>query len=220
MRKLIAATAVCIVLANIGTARAASVFYEFAGSVSSDVFSSFFPIPPIPPGPPYYPSTIPTNAVGAQFIGFITLSDANAAVITNSTFTGPLQNGQTASATLFFQGGSGPYNLMGIFGSQPEYATYASSSSGFALAVYGDQPRADRTQNNALFLTQSDTGFTSSLGVGSAGSSNFGRTLGFEVISVVPLPPALPLFASALVALVFVAFRQRRSANRRACLEC
>jgi hypothetical protein len=54
MRRFICALIVCGTLANIESARASSIVFDFSGLVSSDVYTS-----PVP-GPPYsgyYPST-------------------------------------------------------------------------------------------------------------------------------------------------------------------
>jgi hypothetical protein len=108
MRRFICALVVFSTLAAIKPAEASSIVFDFSGLVSSDVYTS-----PVP-GPPYsgyYPSTIPANAVGQPFSGVASFSDVNAVAITSNTFTGLLQAGQTALATLIFQGTSGPFSL-------------------------------------------------------------------------------------------------------------
>jgi hypothetical protein len=212
MRRLIWALVVCTTLAGTESARAASIVFDFAGFVSSDVYTS--PLPG-PPNSNYYPSTIPANAVGQPFSGVAGFSDVNAVAITSNTFTGLLQAGQTALATLMFQGTSGPFSLSSndFPNSNPVEANLAFNSNGFTSSIYANFNEADRIQNNALFLSQTGSQFQGSLELGSAGSAGFGRTLNLDItsltVSAVPLPPALPLFALALLALGIFGYMRR-----------
>jgi hypothetical protein len=218
MRRLICALAVCSTLATIESARASSIVIDFSGLVSSDVFTWPIPIPPADTG--YYPSTIPANAVGQPFSGVAGFSDVNAVAITSNTFTGLLQPGQTALATLIFQGTSGPFSLSSypFPNSNPMEANLAFNSNGFTSSIYTYFNEADRPQNNALFLSQTGSQFQGSLELGSAGSAGFGRTLDLDItsltVSTVPLPPALPMFASALLMLGIFGFCAVRRPRR------
>jgi hypothetical protein len=134
MRRFICALVVFSTLAAIKPAEASSIVFDFSGLVSSDVYTS-----PVP-GPPYsgyYPSTIPANAVGQPFSGVASFSDVNAVAITSNTFTGLLQAGQTALATLIFQGTSGPFSLSSnLFpNSNPQDANLAFNSNGFTSST-------------------------------------------------------------------------------------
>jgi hypothetical protein len=90
----------------------------------------------------------------------------------------------------------------------PQFANLAFNSNGFTSSIYSFYNEADRAQNNALFLSQTGSQFQGSLELGSAGSAGWGRTLTLNVtsLSVVPLPPAMPIFASSLLALVLFGF--------------
>jgi hypothetical protein len=223
MRKFICALVVCSTLVAIESAKASSIVFDFSGLVSSDVFT--WPVPG-PPSGYYYPSTIPANAVGQPFSGVASFSDVNVVAITSSTFTGLLQPGQTALATLIFQGTSGPFNLSSHYfpDSNPREARLTFNSNGFTSSIYALHNEADRPDNDALFLSQAGSQFQGSLDLGSAGSAGYGRTLTLDVtslavstVSTVPLPPAFPMFASALLALGIVGFltrkRQRESCS-------
>jgi hypothetical protein len=223
MRKFICALVVCSTLVAIESAKASSIVFDFSGLVSSDVYTSFVPGPPYSG---YYPSTIPANAVGQPFSGVASFSDVNAVAITSNTFTGLLQPGQTALATLIFRGTSGPFSLSSnaFPNNNPQDANLAFNSNGFTSSIYAFFNEADRTSNNALFLSQTGSQIQGSLDLGSAGTNGFGRTLTLDVtslaVSTVPLPPAFPMFASALLALGTVGFlarkRRRESYNLRA----
>lgn len=219
MRRFVCALTVCGTLASVESATASSIVFDFSGLVSSDVYTS--PVPG-PPNSGYYPSTIPANAVGQPFSGAASFSDVNAVAITSNTFTGLLQPGQTALATLIFQGTSGPFNLSSnLFpNSNPQEANLSYNSNGFTSSIYAYYNEADRAQNDALFLSQTGSLFQGSLELGSAGSTGFGRTLTLDVtsVSVVPLPPALPMFVSGLLALGLFGFLTRRKSAIHPCV--
>jgi hypothetical protein len=211
MRRCICALTVCGTLASMASAKASSIVFDFSGLVSSDVYTSSVSGPPYSG---YYPSTIPANAVGQPFSGVASFYDVNAVAITSNTFTGLLQPGQTALATLTFQGTSGRFSLSSnaFPNNNPQDANLAFNSNGFTSSIYAFFNEADRTSNDALFLSQTGSQFQGSLELGSAGSDGSGRTLTLDVtsVSVVPLPPALPMFVSGLLALRLFGFVARK----------
>jgi hypothetical protein len=109
---------------------------------------------------------------------------------------------------------SGPFSLSSnaFPNHNPQDANLAFNSNGFSSSIYAFFNEADRTSNDALFLSQTGSQFQGSLELGSAGSDGSGRTLTLDVtsVSVVPLPPALPMFVSGLLALRLFGFVARK----------
>jgi hypothetical protein len=164
---------------------------------------------------------------------FITASFYNSGgPITDSTFSGQLNQGQSASvsiqqfvvtSTLIGFGPGGADDPIFNFSVSPGATLFTFDA--FSATLNLTPGSSFISEQGSVFgkpatfnLTQNGSAYDGSFNFSQLGSTSFVVQGGF--VSSVPLPPALPLFASALAALGFVAFRQRRSAARQACLDC
>jgi hypothetical protein len=161
---------------------------------------------------PAYPGPVPQN-VGPRFLLEMAFSDESANVISNSSFSsgliGPNQGAVAYLDTLVATSTGltiGPGVQM-----NPTYATFSYSSNSLSASMSGNFTSSN---SFALSLTGNGTTFDGSLILTSGLSS---RDIQFEAdglqlnsVSVVPLPPALPMFASALLALGLFGVYARR----------
>jgi hypothetical protein len=199
----------CIAVAS--PAHANSIFFSYSGQVSSDVTVSSIPGPftvPLPFGP-----VSQNNLTGQAFSISETFNLNNANAILNGSYIGDLGGGPPswfASAEITIAGVSA--TLAGNFG------TFTPTLGGFSSEVgtRGNGNFAYSSLQYSSTFTPNGTIVDASLMVGSEGFS-FNRTLDFNVtsetfaVSAVPLPPAFPMFASALLALGIFGFYARKN---------
>jgi hypothetical protein len=202
MRKLAWLLATFSVMWSGTSASAASIFFSYSGFVSSD--TTFSPIP----YPYVFPSVFGQNLAGDPVHISETFNLGNADQVSNGSYIGYLGNFQFASAAITIGSVSAPLN--GAFG------TFTPTLGGFSSEVgskgYGLAPTFAILDYSSTF-TSNGLQLNGSLLLTDGG---FSRTLDFNIsseslVSSVPLPPALPMFASALLALaVFGVYARRR----------
>jgi hypothetical protein len=179
-------------------ANAASVFLQFSGLVTSDTGT----------GSPEASQFFGINAVGTTV--YITELFTSPSSIFEQGSSRP--NGTTSSATIVssnnFAESEGLEGITSGFNFTPDgFNSYITGGSGLAHGVLTiGLSKIGSTYNSELDLLYV------------AGTDQFeSRELMLNVSNVAviatPLPPALPLFASALAALGIAAFRQRKSAR-------
>jgi hypothetical protein len=208
MRKLVWLLFVCSAVAMNSPASASSIFFTYSGTVSSDVSYAF------PPGPTFTPLVFGNNNLTGQSV-FIseTFNLANADLIYQGAYYGQLPNNKFASAEITIG------NISATF--QGNFGSFAPTLGGFSSEIGSKGPFSGIAPTTFVLLNYSSA-FTpnglqadGSLTAVSEGFST-GRTLDFNVtsetfaVSAVPLPPALPMFASALLALGLLGVYARR----------
>jgi hypothetical protein len=207
MRHLLLAALASLFTATAAPALAASmVDFSYTGTVSSDVSFSLFP------GPFSFPLVFGQNLTGKPIQVSEIFNLANADVVSNGSFIGFLGNNNFASAEIKIGNVSAP--LQGNFGTfTPTLGGFSSEvgSKGVGL-VQGGEAVLDYSST----FNQNGVVVDASLRLADPViGSPFGRTLDFNVtsetfaVSPVPLPPALPLFAFALLALGIVGYVRR-----------
>jgi hypothetical protein len=209
MRNILSAAAFCLALANVHSAIAASVFFNFSGVVTGDIITNFpcngMICPPIATSP-----SIPSNPIGDPFTGTASFVDPSPLP---ATFGGLLTPGQSVFVSVQF-GQNNPFTI------NSEYATLSFFSNNFIGSVWQYYPEGDRPQSDGFFFYKNGSDIEGTLDLGSAGSIGVGQSLHLDITSLqvsgvpsVPLPPALPMFALALLALAifgFVAHNKQR----------
>jgi hypothetical protein len=213
MRKilgLLAVCCVCLILPATKPASAASIFIQSSGTVSSDVTYS------LPSVPFTFPLVFGQNLAGQTvFISqTFNLDKADFVYTGQTSWVGSVGNSQFASAEITI--GNVSASLKGAFG--VPFGTFTLTPGGFSSEVGSTAGLV--TDGQAILdysstFTQNGTIANASLRLGAPLGSGFGRTLDFNVtsetfaVSAVPLPPTLPLFALALLALGIVGYMRR-----------
>jgi hypothetical protein len=199
MRKFIWLLAVCGGIAFASPAHAASVFAEYFAHVISDV--SY--------GSPPFSTVLPQNAVGTTFF------------ISEIFVPNPIHRADAPSS------GEADFLIL----NDPTHTTYTATgaTANFYITPTGfswDQIGGTTLANSAaaeLSFSQDGSNYTGSLLLFPAFEPPiYSRTLTFSiaqrdiVVSPIPLPPALPLFAAALLALGIVGYVRRNKDVTRA----
>jgi hypothetical protein len=190
MRKFIWLFAVCGGIAFASPAHAASIFAEYFAHVISDVSS----------GPPPISTVFPQNAVGTTFL-------------ISETFVPSLHHDLPST-------GEADFLILG----DPTHTTYTATGAasffyptptGYSWTQIGGTTLANSAVAELSF-SKDGSDYTGSLLLFPLVEPPFhSRTLTFSiaqpeiVVSPVPLPPALPLFATALLALGIVGYARR-----------
>jgi hypothetical protein len=188
MRKLVWLLAVSGVVAFASPASAYSVFFEYFATVTSDVHSG---------SPPFSYTVLPENAVGTTFF------------IAENFESNPIQR---ADMPAFF---ATAYFVMvpsyTLYTQQSVQAYYGPTLDGFTSTIIGSSDLAA----SLAWLTFSNEG-SNYAGNLFLTTQSYNRTLTFDIpassvvaVGVVPLPPALPLFAFALLALGIFGYVRR-----------
>jgi hypothetical protein len=180
--------------------RASSLLIGYFATVSSDVQVG-----------PSLASTLPTNAVGAQLLIVEDFySNPNPPVHADMLYSPFI-----AQATFFILSQGGPGMSPPAYTLQPYYAFYFPSPAGFTSSMMGATNFISGL--GTLQLSQTGTNYSADLNVVGTGTNFSSRTLDFSVtfvdfkqVSPVPLPTALPMFASALMALGLFGVYARR----------
>jgi hypothetical protein len=191
MRKFIWLLAVCGGIAFTSPAHAASVFAEYFAHVISDVSS----------GSPPFSTVLPQNAVGTTFL----ISET---FVPNPIHRADAPSSGTADFLILNDPTHTTYTQAGAF------ATFSTTPTGFSWEMVGGTTLANSAGD--LRFSQDGSNYTGSLFLFPIFvNSNYSRTLTFGiaqsdiVVSPVPLPPALPLFAAALLALGIFGYARR-----------
>jgi hypothetical protein len=211
MRKFVWLLAMFAGVAVASPAHAASIFFSYFGYVSSDVSSAPPVVGPFM-GPLPFGQISQNNLTGQAFSISETFNLSNANAFLDGTYIGYLGGGPPswfASAEITVAGVSA--SLAGNFGG------FTPTLGGFSSEVgtRGNGNFAFSSLDYSSTFTPNGTNVDASLVVGSEGLV-FRRTLDFNVtsesfaVSPVPLPPALPMFASALLALGIFGFCTKR----------
>jgi hypothetical protein len=202
MRHLLLAALTALFTATAAPAFAASmVDFSYTGTVSSDVTVNSF-------GPPVS-SVFGQNLAGKPVQISETFNLGNADVVSNGSYIGRLGGfpGNFASAEITIGNVSAP--LQGAFG------TFTPTIGGFTSEVGTKGPGVSFTvldYSSTFDFTQNSLVADGNLRLTDGGAI---RTLDFNVssetfaVSAVPLPPALPLFAAALLALGIFGYVRR-----------
>jgi hypothetical protein len=209
MRHLLLAALTALFTVTAAPAFAASINFTYTGTVSSDVsYNLIFPSPTYS-----YPLVFGPNLTGKPVFVSETFNLQNADLISQGSYIGTLGGfpGNFASAEITIGNVSAPlqFGVGGAYGSfTPTHGGFSSEASSKAGLVPGGFARLDYSST----LTQNGLIVDASLRAIDPGP--FGRTLDFNVtsetfVSTVPLPPALPLFAFALLALGIVGYLRR-----------
>ena len=204
MRHLLLAALTALFTATAAPAFAASVVnFSYTGTVSSDVSYNL-----IFPNPSYsYPLVFGPNLTGKPVQISETFNLGNADVVSNGSYIGRLGGfpGNFASAEITIGNVSAP--LQGAFG------TFTPTIGGFTSEVGTKGPGVSFLDYSSTFdFTQNSLVADGNLRLTDGGAI---RTLDFNVssetfaVSAVPLPPALPLFAAALLALGIFGYVRR-----------
>jgi hypothetical protein len=210
MRHLLLAVLTALFTATAAPAFAASINFSYTGTVSSDVsYNLIFPSPTYS-----YPLVFGPNLTGKPVSVSETFNLQNADQISQGSYIGSLGGfpGNFASAEITIGNVSAP--LQGPFGSAA-YGSFTPTVGGFSSQA---SSKAELVEGGFAFLDYSSTltqnGLVVDASLRAVGPGPFGRTLDFNVssetfVSTVPLPPALPLFAAALLALGIVGYARR-----------
>jgi hypothetical protein len=191
MRKFIWLLAVCGGIAFASPAHAASLFAEYFAHVISDVSS----------GPPPFSTVLPQNAVGTTFL------------ISEIFVPNPIHRADAPSS------GEADFLILG----DPTHTTYTATGAdanfyitptGFSWTQIGGTTLANSAAE--VSFSQDGSNYTGSLFLFPLfDRPYYSRTLTFSiaqrdiVVSPVPLPPALPMFATALLMLAIVGYARR-----------
>jgi hypothetical protein len=213
MRHFLLTALTALFTATAAPAFATPISFSYTGTVSSDVsFSSH-----ISPPPPF-PLVFGPNLAGKSVSISETFSLENADVVAFGSFFGSLGGiGNFASAEITIGNVSAP--LQGNFGTFTPTLGGFSSEVGLEFGLGAGIVPVSLPGGFALLdfsstFTQNGVVADASLRVGEDGFVS-GRTLDFNVtsetfpVSPVPLPPALPLFAAALLALGIFGYVRR-----------
>jgi hypothetical protein len=214
MRHLLLAASTGLFAATASPALAASmVSFSYTGTVSSDV--SFSHINP----PPTFPLVFGPNLAGKSVSISENFNLGNADVVSNGSFIGTL-GGSNNFASAEITIGNVSASLQGNLGMFTPALGGFSSEIGRKFGFDGQVLVPGGLPGGFAFLDYSST-FTKNGVVVDASltvreeSFVSGRTLDFTVtsetfaVSPVPLPPALPMFAAALLALGIVGYARR-----------
>jgi hypothetical protein len=189
MRKFIWTLTVCSWIAFTSPAHAASVFAEYFAHVISDVSSGT---------PPIF-TVFPQNAVGTTFL-------------ISETFVPSIHHDIPPTGEADF-----------LISGDPTHTTYTAAGAasffyttptGFSWTQIGGTTLANSTLAELSF-SKIGSNYTGSLLLFPLDEAPISRTLTFSiaqsdiVVSPIPLPPALPLFAAALLALGIVGYARR-----------
>jgi hypothetical protein len=206
MRHLLLAALTALFTATAVPAFAASIIFSYTGTVSSDVsYNLVFPSPSYS-----YPLVFGQNLTGKPVFVSETFNLQNADLIYQGSYIGRLGGiGNFASAEITIGNVSAPLN--GDLGSfTPTLGGFSSEVGAIAFPnVIGFQAFLD------FSTTFTQNGVVADASLRAADLGPFGRTLDFNVssetfaVSPVPLPPALPLFAAALLALGIAGYLRR-----------
>jgi len=191
MRKFIWLLTVCSWIAFTSPAHAASIFAEYYAHVISDV--SY--------GSPPFSTVLPQNAVGTTFL------------ISEIFVPNPIHRADAPSS------GEADFLILG----DPTHTTYTATGAdanfyitptGFSWTQIGGTTLANSAAAELSF-SQDGSNYTGSLLLFPLDEAPISRTLTFSiaqsdiVVSPIPLPPALPLFAAALLALGIFGYVRR-----------
>jgi hypothetical protein len=208
MRHLLLAALTALFTATAAPAFAASVVdFSYTGTVSSDVsYNLIFPSPSYS-----YPLVFGPNLTGKPVFVSETFNLQNADLIYQGSYFGNNFLANFASAEITIGNISAPvnnqFNGFGSFTPTPGGFSSEVGSKGTGLA--GGFAFLD------FSATFTQSGVVADASLRAVDLGPFGRTLDFKVsseslaVSPVPLPPALPLFAAALLALGIVGYVRR-----------
>jgi hypothetical protein len=210
MRHLLLAVLTALFTATAAPAFAMSINFSYIGTVSSDVsYNLIFPSPSYS-----YPLVFGQNLTGKSVFVSETFNLQNADLISQGSYIGSLGGfpGNFASAEITIGNVSAP--LQGAVGGA--YGSFTPTLGGFSSEA---SSKAGLVSGGFAFLDYSSTftqnGVVADASLRAVGPGPFGRTLDFNVssetfaVSAVPLPPALPLFAAALLVLGIIGYVRR-----------